>query len=259
MSSTYAGPNPGGEPASLAAAGHGHGQASRAQRARELRRRDRLVVLLAVVSGVTDAASFIGLGGAFSSVMTGNMVLLGLGAGTGDGSLAARTGAAIAAFVLGGFIGGRLAGRHTDGDAVWPPSITRALIAELAVFTIYGLALQLVHGHPQQSVVKTALLACNAVALGIQSSAIQRFGVQGLSTTYLTGTLTTTVVHISAGRPLRHVRLNLEVMGGLILGAAVAGFIAIHAMRLTPLLQLAGVATVITVAILAGREWLPSD
>jgi uncharacterized membrane protein YoaK (UPF0700 family) len=217
------------------------------------RRREQLIVLLAVVSGVTDAAGFVGLGGAFSSVMTGNMVLLGLSGGTGNGSLAARTGAAILAFIIGCGVGGRLAGRAKEGQPVWPASVTIALAAELAVLCVYTLGLEAVGGHPGD-VTKSALLACNAMALGIQSSAIQRFGVSGLSTTYLTGTLTTTIVHLASGRPARHVALNLKLLAGLIVGAAAGGLLATHAMRLTPLLQLAGLGTVIACAWLAGQR-----
>ncbi|MGH2843681.1 MAG: YoaK family protein, partial [Solirubrobacteraceae bacterium] len=204
----------------------------------------------AVVSGVTDAAGFVGLGGAFSSVMTGNMVLLGLAGGSGDAALAARAASAIVAFILGCIIGTRLAGHHTDGQAVWPRSVTRALVAELAVFCVYAVVLQVTGGHVAETVLKTGLLACNAVALGIQSSAIQRFGVAGLSTTYLTGTLTTTVVHLTSRRPIRNVALNFRLLAALIGGAAVGGLVASQALRYTPLLQIAGVGGVILAASL---------
>ncbi len=205
-------------------------------------------MVLAVVSGVTDAAGFIGLGGAFSSVMTGNMVLFGLAGGAGNLSLAARAGSAILAFILGCIIGTRLAGHHTDGEAVWPSSVTRALIAELAVLCLYAVALQLAGAQVSGTVLKTVLLAFNAVALGIQSSAIQRFGVSGLSTTYLTGTLTSTVVHLTSRRPIRGVALNLRLLAALVGGAVVGGFVASHALRYTPILQIAGVAVVVFTA-----------
>lgn len=219
----------------------------------DVRRREHLVVMLAVVSGVTDAAGFIGLGGAFSSVMTGNMVLFGLAGGSGDAALAARAGSAIVAFILGCIIGTRLAGHHADGEAVWPPSVTRALIAELAAFGVYAVVLQATGGHAVGTVLKTALLACNAVALGIQSSAIQRFGVAGLSTTYLTGTLTSTVVHLASRRPVRHVALNVRLLAGLIGGAVVGGLVASHALRYTPLLQIGGVGVAILAASIPAR------
>lgn len=246
----------------------------RLRSALDARRREHLVVVLAVVSGVTDAAGFIGLGGAFSSVMTGNMVLLGLSGGTGNGSLAARAGAAIAAFVLGCVVGTRLAshkpaadpkvdaaGSNGDAEAVWPASVTRALIAEFAVICMYAVVLQMVARHPLGGVVKTALLAFNAVALGIQSSAIQRFGVPGLSTTYLTGTLTTTIVHLSSRRPIRHVALNVRLLMGLVGGAVVGGLVAEHAMRYTPALQLLGLGAVIACAAVgrASRDGTVTD
>lgn len=217
--------------------------------------RERLVVVLAGVSGVTDAAGFVGLGGAFSSVMTGNMVLLGLGGGTGNGSLVARAGTAVAAFILGCILGARLAGRTSDSDDVWPPSVTRALKAEFVFFLIYAVALQAL-SHRLGALAETVLLGFNAVALGIQSSAMQRFGVPGLSTTYMTGTLTTTIVHLAAGRHVRHVGLNLRLLAALILGACVGGFLAEHAMRLTPVLQLCGVGFVIATATLQNSSGL---
>jgi uncharacterized membrane protein YoaK (UPF0700 family) len=223
----------------------------------DIHRRSRLVVVLAVVSGVTDASGFIHLGGAFSSVMTGNMVLLGLGGGTGNGALAARAGGAIAAFVVGCVIGGRVAGHPREDDRVWPVEVTRALVIELAIFVAYGITLGAV-GNPHGATVKTALLALNALALGLQSSAIQRFGVSGLSTTYLTGTLTTTIVHLASGRPVRRVALNVQLLAGLTAGAAVGGVVAIHAMRLIPALQVGGMAVVILAATAArSREAQP--
>jgi uncharacterized membrane protein YoaK (UPF0700 family) len=233
-------------PSALAATGR-----TASQQRMDARRREHLITMLAVVSGVTDAAGFIGLGGAFSSVMTGNMVLLGLSAGTGNGSLAARTGAAIVAFIAGCVVGGRVAGRPREGQPIWPPSITRALSFEFAVYCAYAVALQAAGGHPS-SIAKSALLACNALALGIQSSAIQRFGVAGLSTTYLTGTLTTTIVHLASGRPVRHVALNLRLLAGLIAGATAGGYLALHSMRLTPLLQMGCLGAVILAALACG-------
>src|SRR3954454_9178230 len=87
---------------------------------RGLRRRQLLLVLLAVTSGATDALGFVALGGAFTSVMTGNMILLGISATTADGSLAVRSGAAIVFFMLGAFIGARIARTPRAGDPVWP-------------------------------------------------------------------------------------------------------------------------------------------
>ncbi len=49
------------------------------------RRLDALVANSAMTAGAMDAISFLGLGGVFSSVMTADLVLLGLGAGQQNG------------------------------------------------------------------------------------------------------------------------------------------------------------------------------
>src|SRR5689334_16310837 len=87
---------------------------------RALRLRQTLVVTLAVVSGATDAIGLLALGGAFTSVMTGNMVLLGVSISSADGALAASSGFAILAFCAGAALGARLAGVPVAGDPVWP-------------------------------------------------------------------------------------------------------------------------------------------
>ena len=54
-----------------------------------------LAAALAFGTGAMDVASFTQLGGVFSSVMTGNLVLLGLAAARPSGELAAHTALAI--------------------------------------------------------------------------------------------------------------------------------------------------------------------
>src|SRR6185369_17222366 len=48
------------------------------------RLRHALILALAVNAGATDAIGFLALGGAFTSVMTGNLVLFGISAAEGD-------------------------------------------------------------------------------------------------------------------------------------------------------------------------------
>src|SRR5690606_41491273 len=97
-----------------------------ARRAAQERVRDRLAVLLAVTSGATDAIGFLALGGAFASVMTGTMVITGVGAATGDGSLIVLAGSAIVSFVVGCAVGGRRAGAARSRGPVRRAAATRA-------------------------------------------------------------------------------------------------------------------------------------
>ncbi len=114
------------------------------------------------------------------------MVLL-VGASTETMNLALRTAAAIGSFVVGCALGARIAGQARAGDGPRPRQVTTALAVELVVLCAYAAVLATAHGHPTAAS-QGALLAASAFALGIQSSAINRFGVSGLSTTYLTGT-----------------------------------------------------------------------
>lgn len=204
-----------------------------------------LVTVLAVVSGATDAIGFLGLGGAFTSVMTGNMVLLGLGAGTGNTTRVVHAGLAIAAFVVGCVIGTRIAGVSRDDDPVWPAAVNRALIAELVMFAAFAVGWWAEGAHPTTAAAQLPLLAVNALALGTQSSMTQRFGVSGLSTTYLTGTLTHVVIHLTSGRARHEARRGLQLLGGLVTGAILGGALTRNAPYFAPLVQLVGISLVL--------------
>lgn len=203
-----------------------------------MRRRHLLVLVLTFTSGATDATGFLALGGAFTSVMTGNIVLLGLSAARADGQLAGHAAMAIACYVAGCALGARLAGPPGEGHRLWPASVSRALSVEFAAVTIYTLGWWATGSHPAAAP-QLALLAINAVALGIQSSAVQRFGVAGLSTTYLTGTLTTLVVRLTSERNWREVADRGEQLLALLSGAAAASLLVAHFRPLVPILPLA--------------------
>lgn len=212
-------------------------------------RRHRTVatVILAVVSGATDALGFLALGGAFTSVMTGNMVLLGIALGRWDGELAGHTAAAIVCFILGCAAGARLAGSPRPDDPVWPRPITIALWVEFVALACFAAAWW-ASGSAPAGLVQLGLLVINALALGVQSSAVLRFGVSGLSTTYLTGTLTTLVSRLVSGHRFRDVAHSLSILAGLIGGAALMTALLHAAPVAAPVLQLAGVAAVLVIA-----------
>jgi uncharacterized membrane protein YoaK (UPF0700 family) len=210
--------------------------------------RDGLVVVLAVTSGATDAIGFLALGSAFTSVMTGNLVLLGIGAAHGDLTALGLTGAAVASFVTGAALGARLAGTPQPGDPPWPRPITRALVVEgvlLSGFAAWWWAL----GSDPPDDLLLPLLALNACALGLQSSAVQRFGVSGLSTTYLTGTLTTVVIRLVSGRKLAEVSHSLWILLGLVAGAATGATLVRHLPVAVPAVQLTTLLAVLAVTV----------
>src|SRR3954451_16461845 len=211
------------------------------------RLRQTLVVTLAVVSGATDAIGLLALGGAFTSVMTGNMVLLGVAASSADADRAASSGFAILAFCAGAALGARVAGSARKGDQIWPRSVTTALAVEFVFVAGYATGWWVTGADPGRGVA-LALLLSTAVALGIQSSTVQRFGVSGMSTTYLTGTLTTVVIRLATGRGVREVWHSIEILLGLVGGAAAGAALVLLAPMFAPLLQLVALGGVLLVA-----------
>jgi uncharacterized membrane protein YoaK (UPF0700 family) len=211
-----------------------------------VRKRDGLVILLTLVTGSIDAIGFTRLGGVFTSVMTGNMVLLGVAAGKGDVSLALHTGIAFLGFVVGSLVGARVAGHAHEDDDLWPRPILRALILELVVLFIFAAWWEITSAAPAGGA-EYAMLSINAVALGVQSAATLRFGISGLSTTYLTGTLTQLLAGVAKRKePIsgRSALLLLALIGGAGLGA----LIAIDAARFAPLLPIGVLGFVIVCA-----------
>lgn len=218
------------------------------------RARDRAAVSLAFVSGATDAIGFLALGGTFTSVMTGNLVLFGTGLANSDQDVWTHALAAIAAFVIGAAIGTRVAGTSSSTDPVWPVAVNRALLVELVVFAVYA-GLYWGSGNEPEGLLLPILLAMNAFALGMQSSAIQRYGVTGLSTTYMTGTLTTLVIRLASGRPLRDVAHSGTLLIALVAGAAAAAALLHTSAVLVPAIQLLGVAFALGLGIWTSRKY----
>ena len=215
--------------------------------------RHALVVVLTLNAGATDAIGFLALGGAFTSVMTGNLVLFGISAAEGDGSLARHILTAVLCYIAGCVLGGRLAGTPAGDQPVWPRAVTLALSVEFVIFAGYATGWWLTGSAPTGSV-QLGLLAVNALALGVQSSSVQRFGVSGLSTTYMTGTLTTMIVRLTSGHRLRDVADSLQILGSLVVGAVIAAALADHAPVLAPLVQLVSVGVVLLGSLVVMRS-----
>lgn len=214
------------------------------------RLRDHLMVVLAVTSGATDAIGILALGNTFTSVMTGNLVLVGVGMGNGDLDAIGRAAAAILAFVAGAGLGARITGTHTPGDPTWPPAITKALAVEACLLGVFAVCWWALGSDPPDETLH-GLLVLNAGAMGLQSGAILRFGVPGLSTTYLTGMLTTVIVRFTHRRRLDEIAASLRILVGVVVGAAIGGLLVKHQPVAVPLVQLITLLGVIAVAVTA--------
>ena len=214
--------------------------------------RDWLVVLLTITSGAVDAASFLALGHVFGSVITGNLVLLGVAASRALPGLAVHSGVALAGYVAGVAIGAPLAvHRHETGET-WPPSVTITLVAELGVLAAFSVVWELARAAPHGDV-QLALVAILAAAMGLQAAAVRRLGQ--MSTTYLTSTLTGLVAGLVTGSKPDGAKRSLGVLAAIVVGAVVAAVLLKTAPAWLPAVVLIPLGLVI-VSSVAGFEWV---
>ncbi len=126
------------------------------------------------------------------------------------------------------------------------PAAIAALAIEVPIFIAYAACWWAVGARPD-FVAKVVLLGLGAIALGIQSSTMQRFGA-GRNTTFLSGSLTLLVGQLATGHRFRDIRHHLVVLVGLVCGGALAALLVLHAPMFAPVIQLAGLAVALGVA-----------
>jgi uncharacterized membrane protein YoaK (UPF0700 family) len=194
---------------------------------RELRRRDFLLVGLTFAAGSVDAVALLRLD-VFTAVMTGNIVLLGLAVGQGSFGNALRSIVALVAYGVGVVAGARIVGA-VPIETHWSPKVTRALAIEWVLQALFIIGWVLSGANPDGTSAAT-LIALSGVAMGIQA-ATARALAPGMSTTYVTGTLTGLLSELSAlGSVSGDRRRRASIVVALALGA-VAGAFALSTCR----------------------------
>ena len=224
------------------------------------RPKQQILTLIAIAltfgSGAADVASFTQLGGVFTSVMTGNIVLWGLAAARGSLSLASHTAVSIAGYIA-GVAGGTWVAHEAktasaDQDGVLPVHVIWVLLAELTLLAGFTVGWE-VSGAAPAGWAQFALLATLAAAMGMQSSAVKDMGLTEVSTTYLTGTLTGLVSSlVSPGQDTPHGLRRFGVLIGLVAGASLCGLFVATAADGVPALLLAAALTTIVAATWPG-------
>jgi uncharacterized membrane protein YoaK (UPF0700 family) len=182
-----------------------------------------LLLLLSVTTGLVDAASIIGLGKVFTANMTGNIVFLGFAAADTPGFKAMPYIAALASFLLGALIAGRMSKAHIGKtERRW---LLTSAIFETALFWIAaGLALGFNVALQTPGTHLYAIIALTGIAMGYRNATIRQLKVADLTTTVLTLTLTGLSADSSAaggGNPnwQRRVTAVLAIFLGAALGA----------------------------------------
>lgn len=183
---------------------------------------DLLPLLLTVAAGATDALAYLGLGGVFTANMTGNLVLFGIAGAHGIDLSVARASAATLAFTAGLILTFRLT-RDLPTGGLWPRRITGTLAVSLLCQVAFLAGWIAVDARPGK-VWDVVLVALSALAMGIQTACARRVAVAGITTTFVTGTLTA-MAESAAGGSARHLVRRLCVLLALVVGALGGAFV----------------------------------
>jgi uncharacterized membrane protein YoaK (UPF0700 family) len=141
---------------------------------------------LTFVTGLIDAASFLGLGHVFTANMTGNVVFVGFALGGAADLSILRSLAALGAFASGSVVGGIVTSRRSRTPA---RHLLIAMYAETLVLSVAAVA-ALVTGNGVTSVSVYLVIVCTAVAMGLRNAVVRKLAVPDLTTTVLTLTVT---------------------------------------------------------------------
>jgi uncharacterized membrane protein YoaK (UPF0700 family) len=214
--------------------------------------RDALLLALTFAAGAVDAFSYLALGRVFTANMTGNIVLLGIAAGQGGVLPALRSGLAFVGFA-GGVLAGTILGGRARARDVWPPKITVVLGGELLLMLLLAAWWGAVGGRPGEGT-EGAMIAVSALAMGVQTAAVRRLSVSGVTTTYVTGTLTSLMVQLTS---LTGARGDWgrwgTVLAALLAGAAVGALFTLRWRPAAPALPAAVLLGVVAVAVIRFR------
>jgi uncharacterized membrane protein YoaK (UPF0700 family) len=143
------------------------------------RRLHAMVAVLAMTAGATDAISFLGLGGVLSSVMTANMVLLGVSTAYRSGTQAFHVGAALAGYIAGALAASRVTRSPRQPGGRVPAPAVAVLAAEGIVLACVTTGWEVAGEHPA-GLTQVALLGAAAASMGSQSAAVNALGIPDL-------------------------------------------------------------------------------
>jgi uncharacterized membrane protein YoaK (UPF0700 family) len=208
-----------------------------------------LMLALTVVTGLVDATSYLRIGHVFVANMTGNVVFLGFSIAGAKGLSLTESLVALAAFLIGGLIGGRLGVR-------WRNHRGLLLRAGLTVQFIFLAAAAVVAGatgagaHIGQGS-RYVLIVLLAIGMGIQNATVRRIAVRDLTTTVLTMTLTGIAADArSIGGPgSAAVRRTLSI-SAMVLGALIG---ALLVLRVDDFASLSTAAVIVALTALAAH------
>jgi uncharacterized membrane protein YoaK (UPF0700 family) len=224
----------------------------RAHKSTGITRVEWILFCTAFAAGAVDIIGFANLGGVFASAMTGNFALLAYHVAQGNTYSAIGSVIALIGFVAGCVIGFSLRrGRSERATINLLLSTETALLLLFALHALWGAQSAFVPGTHLQIVIL-------AVAMGLQA-------VVGQTISHSTIVFTTTLTRLVGGitdaiatadsTALRDVRVQIALVASYLLGALLAGVLAVHKMGAVVMLPVLGVAIAFTAhCFFRGRE-----
>ncbi|MGD0967421.1 MAG: YoaK family protein [Candidatus Aquilonibacter sp.] len=200
---------------------------------------------LTFVSGLADALSFLTLGQVFVANMTGNVVLLGFAVGGTKSISLIGSFIAVAAFMIGGIVGGRLSRRHGESG---PHLISEMTFVE--IFLMLGAAAA-AWRFGLSGGIAYAITAVLAVSMGLQTAVARSLAVADITTTVITQTLAGIAMDLPiAGGTNTRVRRRVTAVV-LMFGGALVGAVLIFKLGVPAAL----IAAALTFAVVSAWAW----
>jgi uncharacterized membrane protein YoaK (UPF0700 family) len=215
------------------------------------RRLATLLYIATVVAGLVDAVSFLGLGRVFVANMTGNVIFVGFAAASAPGISVGRSLVALAAFVVGSGLGGRLADSLEHRWRAW---LMRAFGAETACFAV-ALVLDASGAVHADGSARLVLIALMAGGMGVQNVTAARLALPELTTTVLTRTLTAIAAQVFQRQPdLTLLGRRLLAVAAMLVGATLGALLVLRVDVAAGLALTVALLAVVTVYSLAVEE-----
>lgn len=159
------------------------------------------LLLLSFSAGAADAFAFLALGGIFTANMTGNLVLSGMFTSAEFGMTLVAALVAILAFAGVLYAAFRLTAAPAAAPAGGRRVLRRLILPSIGLQSLM-VVLWAIVGEGGGLAARCAVLAVSASALALQTVGAKKLtDVDGVTTTYVTGTITTTMQELAEHRP----------------------------------------------------------
>ncbi|ABD10188.1 putative membrane protein [Frankia casuarinae] len=231
------------------------------------RRLPTLLVALAILSGLVDAVSFLGLGRVFVANMTGNVVLLAFALAGAPGLSADLSALALAGFLAGAVIAGRIGTVTIIGGRrfSWLIIAMAAQTGLMAGALIATLVTQGLGTEPEIPEIPGArpyaVILPLALAMGLQHATARRMAVPDIPTNVLTSTLTGIIIdsRLGGGTGRGGARRTRRFAGpvAMFAGALIGGLCLLHLGRIVPLVLATGTVAGCLIATVTGTVAAP--